>query len=303
MATTPAGTAYKATAATLPSGQVVWLGAPVDGATKFVLYTHGAGGTANQFTDNSGPWPIALREWLVDRGFGWVEGTGGGLQPWGNLASQAAYNELINYVEARYAVTQWVVLGRSMGGVVATRIYQARRTSDPRWVGLIINSGTQNLIAQYDYQNGARRPEMNTAWSVSDRAAFVAAVNGLNPIDGPPASWTGARVLQMWGTADDVVVPTTNGEAMRTMYAGRPEIDRVDIRLNGDHSAANGSYKQTSAITAFITDITTPKLTYRTQTWCCRLHCCSPQLLPETDPNSGLSAYADRPGVIVDPYA
>ncbi|MEV7875564.1 hypothetical protein [Microbacterium sp. NPDC089188] len=284
------------------------MGAPIDGADKFVLYTHGADGAANQFTDNAGPWPLSFREWLIDNGFGWVEGTGGGLQSWGNRASETAYNELIDYVDKRYTVDQWLVLGRSMGGVVATRIYQARRNAEARngtpyrnpsrentrWIGLIINSGTQNLLGQYDYQNGARRPQMNAAWGVDNRDAFVAAIAGLNPIDGPPSAWQASRVLQMWGTADDVVVPATNGEAMRAMYAGVPELDLVDIRVGGDHSSANGSYARVGVMTSFIANVSARKYMYRTQLF-------QDGELRETTPNRDprLRLLAPFPGQIV----
>lgn len=250
MSVTAAGNPYNVTTVTLPSGQVANIGAPVGGATRFVLYTHGANGGPDQFSSASGPWPQALRNWLIDNRIGWIEGTGGGTQPWGNPASQTAYEELVTYADGLHAITHWVILGRSMGGVVATRLYLAKRAADARFVGLIVNSGVQDLVWAYDA--GTWTTEMNAAWGVSSRAAFVAAVNGRNPITGPASSWAGARALQLWGTGDTTVPPAPNGEAMRAMYTGQPALDQVDVRPGGDHSAGNGSYLQVSAMTSFI---------------------------------------------------
>lgn len=250
MSVTAAGNPYNVTTVTLPSGQVANIGAPVGGAARFVLYTHGANGGPDQFSSSSGPWPQSLRNWLIDNRIGWIEGTGGGAQPWGNAASQTAYEELAAYADGLYAITHWIVLGRSMGGVVAARLYLAKRAADSRFVGLIVNSGVQDLVWAYD--TGTWTAEMNGAWGVSNRSGFVTAINGRNPIAGPASAWAGARVLQLWGTSDTTVPSGANGEAMRAMYAGQPTLDRVDIRPGGDHSAGNGSYLQVSAMTSFI---------------------------------------------------
>lgn len=257
MATTANGTAYTVHAASVSgAGTVYWAIDDTKAAEAdlpFVLYMHGAGGAANDFQGSK--W-VLLRDWLIDNGFGFIEGAGGGLQPWGNPASEAAYANSFDHVDALFDIAYVVVLGRSMGGAVADRLYNARRGGDARWVGLVNNSGVQDLVWAYDYDSGRWTAAFNSAWSVANKTAFVAAVAGLNPIDGPASAWDGAHVLQLIGDADDTVPPAANGLAMRTMYAGHPALDQLDVRAGGDHSTSNGSYLQVAAMSAFLLEVT-----------------------------------------------
>lgn len=118
MPNTSNGTAYTTYTAT-PSGagQILW--AKPNTATTdipIVLYLHGANGGYNQFTTLSA-WS-GLRDWLIDNGWGWIEGAGGGAQPWGNAASRAAYRAAFDHVDARLDIGPVVILARSMGGLV-----------------------------------------------------------------------------------------------------------------------------------------------------------------------------------------
>lgn len=258
MPTTPNGTTYTLSTADLGvHGAAYWAVADAEAGSAdlpFVLYCHGAGGGANQFATLAA-WS-GLRNWLIDNGFGWVEGLGGGLQPWGNPASEHAYDAAFAHVDGLFDIGSVVVLGRSMGGAVASRLYHAHRGTDPRFVGLISNSGVSDLAWAYDYDGGRWTDAFNTAWGVTSKPEFLAAVTGLNPIDGPASAWAGASVLQMWGDVDTTVTPADNAIAMRTMYAGSPTLDVADVRAGGDHSAANGSYQQVDAMAAFLAEVT-----------------------------------------------
>lgn len=256
------------TATVSGAGTVVWGIADASATSPdrgFVLYCHGAGGAADQFATMSA-W-AGLRNWLIDNGWGWVEGTGGGANAWGSPASQTAYETALAHVSGLHSITKVVVLGRSMGGLVGARLYWSNRSSDSRYKGFISNSGVQDLVWAYDWDGGRWTDAFNAAWGVSSKAGLISASAGMNPVDGPPSRWSGANVIQLWGDADTTVPAQYNGEAMRTMYATRPTIDRVDIRGGGDHSATNGSYTRVQPMTDFLLAVTggtppTPEIGY-----------------------------------------
>lgn len=257
MATTATGTPFTTySAAVAGAGTVRWAVADSKASVAnlpTIVYCHGAGGGSNQFETLSA-WS-GLRDWLIDNGWVWIEGTGGGAQPWGNPASQTAYELSFAHVDGLLDLGAVVVLGRSMGGAVGARLYLAGAFAS-RCVGVIENSGVQDLVWAYDADSGRWTDAFNAAWGVSSRAEFVSAVTGLNPIDGPASAWTGKKVLQLVGDADTTVPPSTNAYPMRTLYAGRPSLDRLDVRAGGDHSASNGSYLQMLAMTDFLTIVT-----------------------------------------------
>lgn len=270
MPTTANGTSYTVHTATVAGGGATYWGVPdaSTGPVPAVLYCHGAAGAANQFATLAA-W-TGLRDWLIDNGWIWIEGAGGGSQPWGNQASQDAYDASFDHVDALLDIDYVVVLGRSMGGAVGARLYVDRRVGDARWVGFISNSGVQDLVWAYDWDGGRWTAAFNSAWGVSSKPQFEAAVAGLNPIDGPATEWAGAKVIQLWGDADDTVPPADNAIAMRAMYAGQPTVDGFDVRAGGDHSSTNGSYLEVDAMTAFLLDAigeaptpTPPKEMYR----------------------------------------
>ena len=120
MPTTSNGTAYTVATATVPTAGAVTIGIPdskigAPGLTC-MLYAHGAGGAGDQFATL--PAWAAFRDALFDAGLAWAEGTGGGVQPWGNPASESAYAATMNYADSLHNIAHWVFLGRSMGGAV-----------------------------------------------------------------------------------------------------------------------------------------------------------------------------------------
>lgn len=255
MPTTSNGTAYTVTTATVPTAGTVNIGIPDskigDPDLTFILYAHGAGGAADQFSALAAWKPF--RDALIDTGIGWAESTGGGTQPWGNPASEMAYAATMDYADSLHDISNWIFLGRSMGAAVMARLYNAVRDTDPRVVGLIVNSGVQDLVWAYDWDSNRWTSAFNSAWGVSSKSQFEAAVDGLNPVDGPASAWDGANVLQLWGTADDTVPAGPNGDAMRTLYSGRPAYDPDPIiGIGKDHSASNGMYSYAEDMMYFV---------------------------------------------------
>lgn len=264
---TPAGTAWTSYRATLGTGvtgpgYTGWGAANAhigDPNLPVVVYVHGAAGAYNQFEALSA-W-AGFRNWLIDNGWGWIEGPSGGTDAWGSPFSESAVGAQFDHVDSILDIGPVVVMGRSAGGPVGDRFYNARRHTDSRFKGVIVNSGVQDLVWAYDYVNPSSgstwTAAFNAAWGVSSKAEFLAAVAGLNPIDGPASAWDGAKVLQMYGDADTLVPPALNAIPMRAMYAGHPAYDpEPDVRVGGDHSATNGSYLQVAAMTAFLATVT-----------------------------------------------
>lgn len=264
MPSTSAGTLYTTSTATPAGGdQTLWGIAnsrTSDLAIPLVVYTHGNAGGYDQFATLDA-W-AGLREWMIDAGYAWVESAGGGPASWGNAAARASYEAAVAHVRGVLNIGPIVVLGRSMGGLVAYWLYtQSSFAAD--CVGLIVNSGTTDLSKR------TTNADVQTAYGMSGSSdpGWPAVLANYNPMQFPLTEWDAAKVLQLVGTADTTVVPADHGLAIRTLWAGRPTIDRLDVREGGDHSTSNGSYLQVAAMTAFLTDVAgvgaaVPRLTY-----------------------------------------
>ncbi|RFA08373.1 hypothetical protein B7R54_03390 [Subtercola boreus] len=231
-----------------------------------VLFVHGSGGKSDAFTHGA-EWQ-GLRDYLVNNGWAFIEGTGGptteaGEQTWGNQTSRNAYLAYVDHVEGKISVGGIVPLGRSMGGITADWLYLKSPIAD-QCMGLIVNSGVQTLSfgtigakrsndrPTIDYFNRVMSPAYD-ADSIEDLAELSAP---FDPYNLPASAWDGARVLQLVGDNDTIVSPDTRGAyPLRAKYAGHPEIDRLDVRAGGDHSAANGSALQLGAMTKFLYDV------------------------------------------------
>lgn len=259
MPTTPGGTPYTVATISDPTAGTIRYGypssLPADMVT--VLYAHGSGGAYNQFETLSA-W-TGLRNALIDAGAGWIESTGGGTRSWGNPDAQAAYEAAYTRVAAVLDLGDVVILGRSMGGLVAAWLYT--QSSVVPAVGLIVNSGVQDVVAYYDGTSPESQASILTAWGAADRAALVTASATDNPVNYPASDWAGLNVMQLVGTADTTVPRADHGDAMRTVYAGQPAIDLLDVRTGGDHSQTNGCYLEVDDMLAFIgsvADFTAP---------------------------------------------
>lgn len=260
-ATTAAGTPYTVTYNTLSGhGTVLWAVADAhaaDTGIPIVLYAHGRGGTYNQFQTLSA-WS-GLRDWLIDNGWAWVEGTGGsttanGQENWGNAGARAAYAAYFDHVDGILDLGTLVILGRSMGGVIASYLATRHPTLAARADGLILNSGVVGLAWAGAPASGFS-PAIWSSYGAADEAGFLAAITEYDPLTFAASVWDGRNVLNLVGTADTTVPPDENGLALRDVYVGRPAIDQLDVRDGGDHSGSNGSYLQVTAMSNFLLEV------------------------------------------------
>lgn len=270
MPTTSSGTTYTVYTSTATGyGTAVYAVADAhknDTGIPTILYAHGAGGAYNQFATLTA-W-TGLRDWVIDHGGAWVEGSGGrtetaGQSNWGNSDARAAYVAYLEWAASKIDVGPVVPLGRSMGGVIAPWLY-LRSPIAPRCVAMIVNSGVQTLTyGTRDSTNGALKPtgqyfgqSILDAYGAADYDTFITASSDYDPLNFAPSLWDGKKVLQLVGTADATVPRATRGaDPLRAVYAGRLVDDRIDVRESGDHSQANGSYLQVAAMTSFLTDV------------------------------------------------
>lgn len=252
-----------------------------------ILYTHGAQGAANQFAAT--PAWQGLRDWLIDNGCAWIEGGGGitdaeGSQGWGNKNSQLAYVADVGWVDTQIDIGPFAILGRSMGGLVAVWLYLLSSLA-PRCSGLIISSGIQTLtygelnsiVLNPEYPNkGPNEPEhvnypprlsrrptgqyfsprVLEAYGATDFANFSTLSHDYDPMNFAPSLWDGKKVLQLVGDKDYTATPEIRGAyPLRELYAGRPAVDLLDVRIGGDHTGTNGSYLQLAPMTEFLSDL------------------------------------------------
>lgn len=256
MPTTPNGTAYTVTSLTDPVAGDIWYGYPnsTPADMPVVLYAHGAGGAANQFATL--PAWGSMKNAIIDAGIGWVECTGGGDRSWGSPAAQAAYVAAYEAVAGILNIGPVIILGRSMGGAVAQWLYT--QSDIPNMVGLMVNSGVQDLVAYYDAYgvagNTIGQAQMRSAWGVADTAEFYDVMETENPVNYPASLWAGLNLLQLAGTSDTTVPPVDHAYAIRAVYSGQPAIDDL-YTTAGDHSSSNGLYSAVAPMMAFISTV------------------------------------------------
>lgn len=233
-------------------------------ARSCILYAHGSNGAPNQFA-TLGAW-AGLRDWIIDNGWAWVEGSGGaalGGQNWGNVAARAAYLAYLERARTAIQIGKVVLLGRSMGGLITAWLYARSGVAFDGWIN---NSGVSTLLegslSDPDLTKRSSGEYFKTgtypAWGVSNLSQLEAAAAAADaiPENWAPSVWTAKKILCCYGDADTTVPWTPRGAApLREIWAGNPAVDLASVRVGGDHSGTNGSYLDLAAMVPFLTAI------------------------------------------------
>lgn len=278
MPTTPNGTDYTVYSATLPThGDCYWGVADdvvADSNIPTVLYCHGAGGSADNFSTQLS-WD-AFRYNLVDNGWAWIEGYGGGTLSWGNADARAAYPAYLDHVSTGILdVGDVVVLGRSMGGLVSSWLFTQSDLKDD-FAGWINHAGVSTVLVgatdrdTTDPGDGDPWIELNTAvyfsglygdvgfttaWGGTHVSQMEALTEGYRPEDWDASVWAGKHILCCYGDADTSVPWYPRGAStLRTIWAGQPATDLVSVQPGGGHSP--GYAIHVTAMTDFLTTLT-----------------------------------------------
>lgn len=248
------------------SPTVYGAGAPV----PTVLYCHGAGGLYDNFT--ASPQWEPLRDWLLENGWAWVEGTGGvddagGQYNWGNQNARDAYLAYLAQAGTILDVGTVVVLGRSMGGMVGSWLAtQSPIAGDV--AGFIANSAVGSMFVGGDYndpdpmtQNMAvfAGSAIRTAYGISDPdpavwyPALQVAAADYAPELYDPAVWTGRNALFLYGD-NDVTVPwwPRGWQEAREDFSNLLAYDQVALKPGGTHGTAVGTYDMVDQMGAFL---------------------------------------------------
>jgi pimeloyl-ACP methyl ester carboxylesterase len=272
MPTTANGTAYTTYTASLPGhGTVVWtIGDAFVGMLDrpTILYAHGSGGAPDQWATLAQAKDI--RDAWIDGGGLVIEGGGGttdaaGAQNWGNAAARSAYVAYLAYVAGTISVGDLVVVGRSMGGLVAA--WLATQSSIAGDVaGFISMSGVETMLVG-SADNTAPVIEKNTvrhfgstmwaAYGQTTYAGAAAAVEGTySPEDWDPTVWDGTSILALWGD-NDTSVPwdTRGGGPLADTWETRAPLYREVRRPNGDHGN-NSTWLNVDDMLTFLGDVT-----------------------------------------------
>lgn len=263
MPTTPNGTAYTVTQFTTSAGEVAWraIADARAGAADVpvVLFCHGNPGSDQTSADNqfqlSGY--AAVRNWLMDNGWGWVEAHGAGAN-WGNAAGRSAYEALYQAASQVWDVGYNVVIGRSMGALVGAWLASLSPIISPRNAGFISLSGTADLSNRYASASTGDKANMNAAYGVTDEASWRAAVADFDPLLVPLATWDGRNALMQWDTSDATVPYLPNGKAWLDKYGPRLTIARSQSTTGGDHNTTPNDPTHQAATIALLTDAPAP---------------------------------------------
>ncbi len=258
--TTSNGSAFITTEGTLASGDAVVRAVPENwngsSALPFVLYCHGAGGAYNQFTTLAA-WE-GLRTWLVDNGFGWVECSGNN-DNWGNIAGRTAYEQAYQWAAGALPLAngKLIVIGRSMGGLVSSWLYTQSTIVAPQAAGWVCSSGVVNLEHRYSVHSGeSSKSAMRSKFGATSDADFITKSTPSDPMKFDLSVWSGKKILNLIGTADDNVEPPFNGTMLKDRVQGTVALNGYDVKVGGDHGTVNGTYFQVPAMTSFISNVT-----------------------------------------------
>lgn len=227
-----------------------------------VLYCHGTNGDHDDYDTN----PVKFH--LMDKGGVLIQAATG--NEWGGPDGIAGYRASYDAVADLLSLGALAIIGSSLGGVAAVGLFVNEPLLSAKANGLVILSGTADLVFRWDYGTTADREGLAAAYGVAvDRAAFVTATENTDPMRIPATAWDGKRVFHAVASGDTSVIPSKHGLALRRRIAtGTPSANLVHVISGGDHNSTKGDTATQNATNAFLDDalgfVSRPVLSMRT---------------------------------------
>lgn len=262
MPTTPAGTAYTVYPFTSSAGESCWRAiadsAFSDENIPLVIFCHGNPGTVVTSADQQfGQGYTTQRHWLIDNGWGYVEGHGAGAN-WGNQDARAAYRAMYDDTLLVWDVGWNVVLGRSMGGLVGAYLASRDPKISRRCRGFVHLSATADLTNRYSTASTSDKAALLTAYDAPDETSLMWAVRDHDPLLVTPAAWYGRNAIVQYDTGDVSVPPAVNAIPWRDRFGAQLAISRETVTTGGDHNSTPNNPIHAAATIAFLQDVLIP---------------------------------------------
>lgn len=263
MPTTPNGTAYTVYPFTSSAGESCWRAiadtAYNDENVPLVIFCHGNPGTVDtsadqQFTQG---YPV-VRNWLLDHGWGYVEGHGAGAN-WGNQNAREAYRAMYVDTLGVWDVGWNVVIGRSMGALIGAYLASRDPMISRRCRGFVSLAGTANLTDRYSTASSTDRANLLAAYEVPDATALLWAVRDHDPMLFHPGAWRGRNAAIQYDMGDTAVPPPINALPWLERFGPQLAINGSLGTTGGDHNSAAGVNPAHPAATVkFLQDVLVP---------------------------------------------
>jgi pimeloyl-ACP methyl ester carboxylesterase len=262
MPTTPNGTAYTVYPFTSSAGEscrrAIADTAFDDENVPLVIFCHGNPGTDvtsadQQFTQGY----TTQRNWMLDNGWGYVEGHGAGAN-WGNQDARAAYRAMYDDTLAVWDVGWNVVIGRSMGGLVGAYLASRDPKISRRCRGFVHLSATADLTNRYSTASTSDKAALLTAYDAPDESSLMWAVRDHDPLLVDPAAWYGRRAIVQYDTGDASVPPAINALPWIDRFGSQLALLRITETTGGDHNSTPNSPTHAAATIAFLQEVLIP---------------------------------------------
>ena len=262
MPTTPNGTAYTVYSFTSSAGEpcrrAIADASFSDPDVPLVIFCHGNPGTDVSSADfQFGAGYATQRNWLLDNGWGYVEGHGAGAN-WGNQASRAAYRAMYVDTLAVWDVGWNVVIGRSMGGLIGAYLASRDPMISRRCRGFVSLSGTADLTNRYSTASASDKAALLAAYAAPDESSLMWAVRDNDPLLVDPAAWYGRNAIIQYDTGDVSVPPSVNALPWVERFASQLTISRTTETTGGDHNSTPNSPVHAAATIQFLQDVLIP---------------------------------------------
>lgn len=149
-----------------------------------------------------------------DNGTTTTEGVNGYDQG-GHPRGTADYVACVEWLRGRVAHGPAFIVGPSQGGYFAENLLKGR---DLPWINAaVLVSGGFNLLDAYD--NRGYSAALNAVWGTANRAEFVTAIEGYNPVDMDAATLRGAAQLFLSGLTDNTTPHSIHAVPMHAKVA------------------------------------------------------------------------------------